>query len=130
MASLHSLPYLVALATTFSIVILCSLSLIEASNDGFSVELMHRDSPKSPFYDPSETPQQRLANTLRRSINRVNHFRPTSSFSTNAVDSEIVPDSGEYLMQYAVGTPPVKVFGIADTGSDLTWLQCAPCTEC
>ena len=130
MASFHSLPYLVALATTFSIVILCSLSLIEASNDGFSVELMHRDSPKSPFYDPSETPQQRLANTLRRSINRVNHFRPTSSFSTNAVDSEIVPDSGEYLMQYAVGTPPVKVFGIADTGSDLTWLQCAPCTEC
>ena len=41
MASLHSLPYLFALATTFSIVILCSLSLINASNDGFSVELMH-----------------------------------------------------------------------------------------
>ena len=130
MASLHSLPYLVALATTFSIVILCSLSLIEASNDGFSVELMHRDSPKSPFYDPSETPQQRLANTLRRSHNRVNHFRSTSSFSTNEVSSEIVSDGGEFLMQYAVGTPPVKVLGIADTGSDLTWLQCAPCTEC
>ena len=130
MASLHSLPYLVALATTFFIVILCSLSLIEASNDGFSVELMHRNSPKSPFYDPSETPQQRLANALRRSINRVNHFRPTSSLSTNAIGSEIVPDSGEYLMQYAVGTPPVKVLGIADTGSDLTWLQCAPCTKC
>ena len=130
MASLHSLPYLVALATTFSIVILCSLSLIEASNDGFSVELMHRDSPKSPFYDPSETPQQRLANALRRSVNRVNHFRPTSSFSTNAVGSVIVPASGEYLMQYAVGTSLVKVLGVFDTGSDLTWLQCAPCTKC
>lgn len=130
MASLHSLPYLVALATTFSIVILCSLSLIEASNEGFSVELMHRDSPKSPFYDPSETPQQRLANALRRSINRVNHFSPTSSFSTDAVGSVIVPATGEYLMQYAVGTPPVKVLGIFDTGSDLTWLQCAPCTKC
>nr|XP_023917952.1 aspartic proteinase CDR1-like [Quercus suber]POF03477.1 aspartic proteinase cdr1 [Quercus suber] len=130
MACPHSLPYLVALATTFSIVILCSLSLIEASNDGFSVELMHRDSPKSPFYDPTETPQQRLANALRRSINRVNHFRPTSSFSTNALDSEIIPTSGEYLMKYAVGTPPVQVLGIADTGSDLTWLQCKPCTHC
>ncbi|KAL4599215.1 hypothetical protein ACB092_11G111500 [Castanea dentata] len=91
---------------------------------------MHRDSPKSPFYDPSETPQQRLANALRRSINRINHFRPTSSFSTNALDSEIIPNEGEYLMQYAVGTPPVQVFGIADTGSDLTWLQCRPCTKC
>ncbi|KAL4597185.1 hypothetical protein ACB092_12G216900 [Castanea dentata] len=130
MASLHSVPYLVALITTFSIVILCSLSLIEASNEGFSVELMHRDSPKSPFYDPSKTPQQRLANALRRSINRVNHFRPTSSFSTNALDSEIISNEGEYLMQYAVGTPPVQVFGIADTGSDLTWLQCRPCTKC
>ncbi|KAM3684896.1 hypothetical protein ACB094_11G079100 [Castanea mollissima] len=91
---------------------------------------MHRDSPKSPFYDPSGTPQQRLANALRRSINRVNHFRPTSSFSTNALYSEIMPNEGEYLMQYAVGTPPVQVFGIADTGSDLTWLQCRPCTKC
>ena len=120
MASLHSLPYLVALATTFSIVILCSLSLINASNDGFSVELMHRDSPKSPFYDPTETPQQRLANALRRSIHRVNHFRPTASFSTNALESEVVPVSGEYLMQYAVGTPPVQVLGVADTGTDFT----------
>ncbi|KAL4599214.1 hypothetical protein ACB092_11G111400 [Castanea dentata] len=130
MPSLHSHSSFVALATTFSIVILCSLSLIEASNDGFSLELIHRDSPKSPFYDPSETPQQRLANALHRSINRVNHFRPTSSFSTNALSSEIIPNKGEYLMQYAVGTPPVQVLGIADTGSDLTWLQCAPCTNC
>ena len=120
MASLHSLPYLVALATTFSIVILCSLSLINASNDGFSVELMHRDSPKSPFYDPTVTPQLRLANALRRSIHRVNHFRPTASFSTTALESEVVPVSGEYLMQYAVGTPTVQVLGVADTGTDFT----------
>nr|POE76027.1 aspartic proteinase cdr1 [Quercus suber] len=33
-------------------------------------------------------------------------------------------------MKYSVGTPPVEILGIADTGSDLTWLQCKPCNDC
>ncbi|KAL0008307.1 hypothetical protein SO802_009809 [Lithocarpus litseifolius] len=61
MTSLHSLLSFAALTAAFSIVFLCSFSLIEASNGGFSVDLIHRDSPKSPFYDPSETPSQRIA---------------------------------------------------------------------
>ena len=33
-------------------------------------------------------------------------------------------------MQYAVGTPPVQVLGVADTGTDFTGLQCVPCSDC
>lgn len=33
-------------------------------------------------------------------------------------------------MRISVGTPPVEVLGIADTGSDLIWTQCKPCTQC
>lgn len=33
-------------------------------------------------------------------------------------------------MRISIGTPPVPVLGIADTGSDLTWVQCKPCEEC
>jgi len=33
-------------------------------------------------------------------------------------------------MTYSVGTPPFKLYGIADTGSDIVWLQCEPCKEC
>ncbi|KAL0447628.1 UNVERIFIED_CONTAM: Aspartic proteinase CDR1 [Sesamum latifolium] len=33
-------------------------------------------------------------------------------------------------VESSIGTPPVKQLGIADTGSDLTWTQCKPCTQC
>ncbi|KAI3809368.1 hypothetical protein L1987_25340 [Smallanthus sonchifolius] len=33
-------------------------------------------------------------------------------------------------MKIQIGTPPVHVLGIADTGSDLTWAQCEPCKNC
>ncbi|BFG37983.1 hypothetical protein CerSpe_242570 [Prunus speciosa] len=37
---------------------------------------------------------------------------------------------GEYLMKISVGAPPWEFFGVADTGGDLTWTQCMPCTNC
>lgn len=33
-------------------------------------------------------------------------------------------------MKVSIGTPPIETLGIADTGSDLTWIQCKPCTKC
>ena len=84
-------------------------------------------SPNSPFYNPLETPSQRIAKALRRSINHVNHFKPTSSLSTNAAQANIISNGGEYLLEYFVGTPPVQILGIANTGSELIWLQCKPC---
>ncbi|XP_073304768.1 aspartic proteinase CDR1-like [Primulina huaijiensis] len=33
-------------------------------------------------------------------------------------------------MKIRIGTPPVEILGIADTGSDLTWTQCKPCASC
>ncbi|KAB1220169.1 Aspartic proteinase CDR1 [Morella rubra] len=131
MASHHSLLSFAALATMLPVLLLiCRFSLTQALNGGFSVDLIRRDSPASPFYDPSETPSQRMAKALRRSINRVNHFKPTSVVSSAAPPSEIVPNNGDYLMEYSVGTPPFPVLGIADTCSDLIWLQCSPCTKC
>ncbi|KAK9274279.1 hypothetical protein L1049_019093 [Liquidambar formosana] len=126
-----------ALAVTVSVVLSLSpltTSLTEATNGaGFVVDLIHRDSPKSPLYNPSETPSQRLRNALQRSINRVNRFKPkraSLSVSPNTVQSEIIPDNGEYLMNISIGTPPFEVLAIADTGSDLIWTQCKPCTQC
>eukprot|EP00250_Pteridium_aquilinum_P017615 c23705_g1_i1 orf=22-1545(-) len=34
--------------------------------------------------------------------------------------------SGEYFASVSIGTPPQKLFLIADTGSDLTWVKCLP----
>uniref|UniRef100_M8BEJ3 Xylanase inhibitor N-terminal domain-containing protein n=1 Tax=Aegilops tauschii TaxID=37682 RepID=M8BEJ3_AEGTA len=38
------------------------------TDGGFSVELIHRDSPRSPFHDPSLTPHGRVLAAVRRSV--------------------------------------------------------------
>ncbi|KAF1898974.1 hypothetical protein Lal_00019095 [Lupinus albus] len=111
----------------FLLLCFSDISLIEGF--GFSVELIHRDSPKSPFYIPNETHFERVAKAINRSINHANHFNKPS-FTTKNVESNVFANGGEYLMSYSVGTPPVKILGILDTGSDITWLQCQPCRPC
>ncbi|KAF8696251.1 hypothetical protein HU200_037154 [Digitaria exilis] len=39
-------------------------------------------------------------------------------------------DSGEYFATVGVGDPPTRALVVIDTGSDLIWLQCAPCRRC
>ncbi|KAL6145212.1 hypothetical protein ACLB2K_055900 [Fragaria x ananassa] len=82
-----------------------STSATEASNGGFSVKLVHRNSPKSPFYNPSKA-------------------------STSKPQSPVQANNGQYLMKLSLGNPQFDLYGIADTGSDLLWAQCVPCEGC
>ncbi|CAL5199729.1 unnamed protein product [Lathyrus oleraceus] len=117
----------------FTLIFFCFSSLISIShaiNNGFSVELIHRDSVKSPFYDPTQTKLQQLLNDVGRSINRANYIKKVLSSNINKYESSLIYDNGVYMMSYSVGTPPFKVYGFIDTGSDLTWIQCKPCNIC
>ena len=38
--------------------------------------------------------------------------------------------SGQYFVDFFLGTPAQKFSLILDTGSDLIWVQCAPCKQC
>ncbi|XP_027343039.1 aspartic proteinase CDR1-like [Abrus precatorius] len=119
---------------TFSSLLLVFLSLaipfIEAHNGGFSVELIHRDSAKSPFYNPTKTRFQLLHSALQRSFNRFHLFYPLTKASSDTPQSQITDNQGEYLVNYSIGTPPFEIMGIFDTGSNLIWSQCKPCTHC
>lgn len=97
-----------------------------ASGGGFSLNLVHRDSPRSPFFDPGKTQSERMKEAFLRSVSRLNRFQS----SQNGIVSSIVPSAGEFLMNISIGTPPVAITAIADTGSDLTWTQCQPCDPC
>ncbi|CAM6117674.1 unnamed protein product [Calypogeia fissa] len=48
----------------------------------------------------------------------------------STVKSGVPFGSGEYFMDFYVGTPPRHFSVIIDTGSDLTWVQCDPCSLC
>ncbi|KAL7160272.1 hypothetical protein ABFS83_01G082800 [Erythranthe nasuta] len=106
---------------------------IEIGGGGITADLINGDSPLSPFYDPSLTQFQRVRNSLSHSLLRHRSIRSNdskSSVMTSPPESYVTPTAGYYLMKIQVGAPPVEVYGIADTGSDLTWTQCAPCYDC
>ncbi|XP_050376948.1 protein ASPARTIC PROTEASE IN GUARD CELL 1 [Argentina anserina] len=46
------------------------------------------------------------------------------------VTSGISLGSGEYFTRVGVGSPARQFYMVLDTGSDVNWLQCQPCTDC
>ncbi|KAF7021533.1 hypothetical protein CFC21_034473 [Triticum aestivum] len=97
--------------------------------DGFSVEFIHRDSVKSPYRDPSLTAPARVLEAARRSTSRAaalsRSYGRADAPSADGAVSELTSRPFEYLMAVNVGTPPTRMLAIADTGSDLIWLNCS-----
>lgn len=112
----------------FILLYLASLSYFSQSEneDGFSIELIHRDSPKSPFYNPALNPRELMYNALQHSIKRASFLSSTSQLSTSVI-SDI---NGVYLTKISIGTKPKAKLAVVDTGSDLIWIQCQPCIHC
>ncbi|XP_057948163.1 aspartic proteinase CDR1-like [Malania oleifera] len=107
-------------------------SLAQTQPLGFTTHLIHRDSPSSPFHNPSATKRDLLRAAFLRSISRRNHIlRRATPASKAGIDTTLSEADGDYLIQLSFGTPPVhQVLLNADTGSDLIWLQCTPCGHC
>ncbi|KAK7401628.1 hypothetical protein VNO78_13250 [Psophocarpus tetragonolobus] len=124
-------PLIFCFLILYSSLFIATFSGATKTQRGFTIDLIHRDSPLSPFYNPSLTPTQLIKSAASRSISRSN--RVSLLVDENKLPNTIVtPDEffGEYLMRYYIGTPPVERFAIADTGSDLIWVQCSPCKKC
>ncbi|KAK9696893.1 hypothetical protein RND81_08G003900 [Saponaria officinalis] len=105
-----------------------SLSL----NQGFSTNLIHRESPLSPLSTSHINKYDRVRNSIHRSMSRVNRFKTSFGLSPKDVQTQVKAsdDDASYVMKLSLGTPPVPQFCIADTGSDLIWSQCQPCLNC
>ncbi|KAJ1282311.1 hypothetical protein BS78_03G041900 [Paspalum vaginatum] len=92
---------------------------------GFSLDFIHRDSHRSPFRDPAPlSPHARTLAAARRSLVRGDVLAAPAP-SGGGVESKIISRSFEYLMYVYVGTPPTQMLAIADTGSDLVWVDCS-----
>lgn len=57
-----------------------------------------------------------------------------SEFKSEDLQSPIISGtsqgSGEYFSRVGIGKPPSQAYLILDTGSDVNWVQCAPCADC
>ncbi|KAJ7951309.1 Protein ASPARTIC PROTEASE IN GUARD CELL 1-like [Quillaja saponaria] len=109
------------------------------SSNTFSVQLHHVDALSF-----NKTPEQLFNLRLQRDALRVKSFTSliagvaslnqshvvrSGGFSSSVV-SGLAQGSGEYFTRLGVGTPPKYVYMVLDTGSDVVWIQCAPCRKC
>ncbi|CAL5096555.1 unnamed protein product [Urochloa decumbens] len=106
------------------------------------LHLAHREA----FAPPNATAPQLLTHRLARDAARAEEISATAAAAaTNGtrtpmrrrsggfaapVVSGLSQGSGEYFAQVGVGTPPAPALLVLDTGSDVVWLQCAPCRHC
>ncbi|KAJ3701128.1 hypothetical protein LUZ61_004833 [Rhynchospora tenuis] len=153
MASTTLFPFL----SMFSLTILACASAV-----GFSVELIHRDHHKSPFYNPAFSLSDRIQAEVQRSHARAAALRRTffsqltsgmSSITSTtnsllpadspiplasvppappnaSIETYVIANSFDYLISIHLGTPIREIIAIADTGSDLIWVTCEPCSDC
>ncbi|KAJ0989863.1 hypothetical protein J5N97_008219 [Dioscorea zingiberensis] len=89
----------------------------------FSVELIHHDSPLSPFYNASQTQFSRASAALKRSNSHADYL---SRLVLTSTQSNEIPEQSEYFMTVSIGTPPVETLAGVDTSSNLIWTQCKP----
>ncbi|KAK4488667.1 hypothetical protein RD792_004438 [Penstemon davidsonii] len=113
--------------TFFSLSFLSICSLAEVKNYGFTVDLIHRDSLLSPLHNFSASYFDSINTALHRSKSRAFAFRALASGTHS---TELIYSHGDFLMKLSIGTPPFEIIGLADTGSVLSWTQCAPCDNC
>ncbi|KNA06676.1 hypothetical protein SOVF_178820 [Spinacia oleracea] len=101
------------------------------SHVSFEADLIRRGSPLSTDNNSKMTLQQRQLRATLGSVSLGHNIRLSSSyFNEKHVQTDLIPNGGEYLMKIAIGTPPVEFTPVVDTGSDLIWLQCSPCQRC
>ncbi|BFI20176.1 aspartyl protease family protein [Marchantia polymorpha subsp. ruderalis] len=118
-----------------------SLSLI--------VEMVHKSHPKAPTHKRRLTQHEHVHERILADAKRVKELKKElhAKISMGVPDLSAVADaakydfltpvvsgftlgSGQYFVDFYLGTPPQKFSLIADTGSDLIWVQCPPCVSC
>ncbi|CAN1245882.1 Aspartic proteinase CDR1 [Linum grandiflorum] len=116
-----------AFVTNTLVLFLAATALISVAA-GFSIDLLHRDSPDSPLYNPLETRAERLQNAAMRTIgaarHRIDRLRPATSGGMYGFKESL------HILFVYVGTPSFPIVAIIDTGSDVIWTQCKPCRNC
>ncbi|XP_017982296.1 PREDICTED: aspartic proteinase nepenthesin-1-like [Theobroma cacao] len=84
------------------------------------INLIHRDSIHSPYYDKREDFTARLEHTMQ-----IRRTLPTVD-----IQPDIHPSGFLFLVNFSIGQPPIPQLAIMDTGSSLLWVQCQPCRRC
>ncbi|GAV74993.1 Asp domain-containing protein [Cephalotus follicularis] len=101
---------------------------------GLVIELIHRDSKHSPYYNHNDNIYSRVKRAMKSSFARFAYLQETIRRSSTTKDFEatIFPsvDASLFFINFTMGQPPIPQFTVMDTGSSLLWVQCLPCIKC
>ncbi|MED6201394.1 hypothetical protein PIB30_094480 [Stylosanthes scabra] len=137
----HHIPKTTILDVTASI-----KKTLQVLNFNQSQQLMSSTSPSSKLslqlhsraslQKPTHPDYKSLTlSRLERDSARVRTLLTRShSFTVSEFDAPIISGtsqgSGEYFSRVGIGQPPTPAYMVLDTGSDISWVQCAPCQSC
>ncbi|XP_057772640.1 protein ASPARTIC PROTEASE IN GUARD CELL 2 [Salvia miltiorrhiza] len=103
------------------------------NDTGVKLHLLHRD--KLPFSWQKEH-RRRFEARMKRDARRVASLlrRTSGAYEVADFGAEVVSGmdqgSGEYFVRIGVGSPARSQYMVIDSGSDIVWVQCQPCTQC
>lgn len=130
-SSLHQALQVFSATTTNQQLLLTNFNSSSSSPDSLSFSL----HPRSFFPHHHNNNYTSLTlSRLSRDQARVNSILSSSVRRPEQLQSPIISGirqgSGEYFARVGVGRPAKDFFLAIDTGSDVSWLQCNPCSDC
>ncbi|CAN6204818.1 unnamed protein product [Urochloa humidicola] len=123
----------------------CGTAVTAASNSSApSLSVVHRHGPCSPLLAraggaPShaeilDRDQDRVDSIHRRASGgaapAINPARASKQGASLPARSGVPLGTGNYVVSVGLGTPRKDFAVVFDTGSDLSWVQCEPCSDC
>ncbi|XP_061362765.1 protein ASPARTIC PROTEASE IN GUARD CELL 2-like [Gastrolobium bilobum] len=106
----------------------------------WKLKLLHRDKITTfkTFHDHRSRFNARMKRDAKRVSDLIRRLTAggagATSYEAEAFGSDVVSGmeqgSGEYFVRIGVGSPPRNQFVVIDSGSDIIWVQCQPCTQC
>ncbi|XP_073014276.1 aspartyl protease family protein At5g10770-like [Typha latifolia] len=102
------------------------------------LRVVHRHGPCSPSLLESKRSHEQILSQDKARVDSLH--RKISTSKRDAMENSLavsVPThtgislgTGNYIVNIGVGTPKKDFAVVFDTGSDLSWIQCSPCTNC
>jgi hypothetical protein len=116
------------------------VSAVPSSANGTTVPLRHRHGPCSPVASNSQK-MPTLEEMLQRDQLRAGYIQRKISRARKAggvqqSDASVPTSLGtplktlEYVISVGLGSPPAPQNVLIDTGSDVSWVRCKPCSQC
>ncbi|KAK7364063.1 hypothetical protein VNO80_12415 [Phaseolus coccineus] len=119
----HSSPF-------FSLQLHTRETLFNAQHPDYKTLVLSRLARDSARVNSLETKLQLALNSVKRSELYPTQTEIRPEDLSTPVSSGTSQGSGEYFSRVGVGQPAKPFYMVLDTGSDVNWLQCKPCSDC